>query len=146
MYSVKKEILVKYNVINDVFDYRDLDIEEDTLQMYSYFESSFINLYESYANIYNIKNYCFYINNEIKCNAFATKRKGYNIIGITNGYPILISKKLDKEYFRNIVLAGIPNDEPAREAYSDLYTDVYFDFSKFFIDCSINFTFRRPCR
>ncbi|MEK3662618.1 hypothetical protein NSQ29_23935 [Paenibacillus sp. FSL F4-0236] len=29
-----------------------------------------------------------------------------------------------------------------REAYNDLYADKYFDFSKFFIDCSIHFTFR----
>lgn len=111
MYSLKKQILVKHNIINDVFDYRDLDIDEATLQTYSYFESSFINLYESYANIFNIRDHCFYINNEIKCNAFATKRKGYNIMGITNGYPILISKKMDKEYFRSIVLAGLPNDK-----------------------------------
>jgi len=140
--SVRKEILVKYNVINDVFNYKDLDIENDKLQTYLYFENTFMDLYESYANIFNIRDYCFYINNAINCNAFATKRKGYNIIGITNGYPILLSRKMDKEHFVSIVLAGIHNKEPTREAYIELYQDKNFDISKFFIDCSINFTFR----
>ncbi|RXZ81921.1 hypothetical protein EBB07_13010 [Paenibacillaceae bacterium] len=142
MSPISKELLAKYKVIDDVFDYKGLDIEEELLQIYSYFESSFISLYENYANIFNIKDYCFYIKNNNKCNAFASKRKGYNIIGITNGYPILLSKKMDEKHFKNIVLAGINNDEPLREAYIDLYQDKEFDFSKFIIDCSIRFTFR----
>ncbi|THF75388.1 hypothetical protein [Cohnella fermenti] len=138
---VSKELLAKHNVIEDVFDYKDLDIDEKILKIYSYFENSFLELYGSYADLFKIKDYCFYIKDNNKCNAFALTRKGYNIIGITNGYPILLSQKLDEKYFRSIVLAGIGNDEPLQKAYIDLYEDREFVFDKFILDCSIKFTF-----
>lgn len=139
---INKELLAKHNVIKNVFNYQEYDLDEETLKIYSYFENEFVSLYESYSDLYNIKDCCFFIKNNNTCNAFASKRKGYNIIGITSGYPILLSKKMDKKHFNSIVLAGIYNDEPMQEAYIDLYQDENFDFEKFFIDCSIKFTFR----
>lgn len=139
MSLVKKESLVNYKVIEDVFEYRDIDPEIS--EVYAYFEKSFQELYESYASLFNINNYCFYIKSNNTCNAFASKRKGYNIIGITNGYPILLKRKLDKEYFKNIILSGIINEKLIAEAYYDLEEDSDFDFSKFILDCSIKFTF-----
>lgn len=136
---MKKELLVSYNVIEDVFEYHDIDPEIS--EVYAYFEKSFQNLFESYASLFNIKDCCFYIKSNNICNAFASKRKGYNIIGITNGYPILLKRKLDKKYFQSILLASIINEKPISEAYCDLDEDSDFDFSKFILDCSIRFTF-----
>lgn len=136
---VKKELLVNSKVIEDVFKYQDFDPEIS--EVYAYFENSFQKLFENYASPFNINNYCFYIKSNDTCNAFASKRKGYNIIGITNGYPILLKRKFDKRYFRNIVMAGILNDKLLSEAYCDLEEDSDFDFSKFILDCSIQFTF-----
>jgi hypothetical protein len=138
---VSKELLAKHKVIENVFDYHGLNIDGEILKIYSYFESSFLDLYESYADLFNIKDYCFYIKDNNKCNAFASKRKGYNIIGITNGYPILLSKKLDEKYFESTVLAGFINDKPLKEAYIDLCQDKEFVIGKFILDCSIKFTF-----
>ncbi|MGB4659803.1 MAG: hypothetical protein WBI07_11510 [Mobilitalea sp.] len=96
MNFVKPELLVKYKVIEDIFEYGDYDLDLETAELYSYFDNTFQNLFESYASLYNIKNCCFYIKSGNTCNAFATKKKGYNIIGITNGYPILLKKIFDK--------------------------------------------------
>lgn len=139
MSYVKKELLVKHKVIEDVFDYQGIDPEIS--YVYEYFENSFRNLFDNYASIFNINDYCFYIKNNDKCNAFASKKKGYNIIGITNGYPILLKRKFDKKYFKNILLAGILKEKTLFEAYCDLEEDSDFDFSKFILDCSIKFTF-----
>lgn len=142
MNFVSKELLAKHKVIDGVFNYRDLDIDEEMLRSYSYFESSFERLYESCAGAFKLKDCCFYIKDNNTCNAFASNSKGYNIIGITNAYPILLSKKLDKKYFKSIVFAGINSGEPLQEAYIDLCEDKEFDIGKFMIDCSIEFTFR----
>ncbi|MEG6522447.1 hypothetical protein [Desulfotomaculum sp. 1211_IL3151] len=139
MSSVKKELLLKHKVIEDVFNYQDFDSE--IADVYACFENSFQELFEDYASLFNIKDYCFYIKSNDTCNAFASKREGYNIIGITNGYPILLKRKFDKEYFKNILLAGIINEKPLFEAYCDLEEDTDFDYSKFILDCSIKFTF-----
>jgi len=139
MSFVKKDILIKHKVIENVFNYQCLDPE--ILEVYTYFENSFQQLFKDYASLFNIHDYCFYIKSDDKCNAFASKRKGYNIIGITNGYPILIKRKLDKKYFENILVAGIFNEKPLSEAFCDLAEDSEFDFSKFILDCSIKFTF-----
>lgn len=139
MSSVKKELLLKNKVIEEVFDYQDIDTE--IAEVYAYFENSFQKLFEDYASLFNINDYCFYIKSNDICNAFASKRKGYNIIGITNGYPILLKRKFDKKYFKNILLAGIINEKPLSKAYCDLEEDMDFDYSKFVLDCSIKFTF-----
>lgn len=139
MSFVKKELLIKYKVIESVFNYQYIDPE--IAEIYEYFENSFQKLFNDYASIYNINDYCFYIKSNDKCNAFASKRKGYNIIGITNGYPILLTKYLENKYFKNILLIAIINDEKVSKAYYDLEKDMNFNFSKFILDCSIKFTF-----
>lgn len=139
MSSVRKELLITDKVIEDVFDYQDFDPEIS--KIYSHFENSFQKLFDDYANLFNINNYCFYIKNDIRCNAFASNKKGYNIIGITNGYPILLKNKFSKEYFEYILLAGLLNEEPLSEAYYELYEDSNFDFNEFILECSIKFTF-----
>lgn len=139
MSSVKKELLVKHKVIEDVFNYQDIDPEIS--EVYEYFENSFQNLFDNYASVFNINDYCFYIKSNNKCNAFASKRKGYNIIGITNGYPILLKRKFNKKYFENVFLVGLINEKTLCEAYCDLENDSDFDFSNFMLDCSIKFTF-----
>ncbi|EGI5429922.1 hypothetical protein F9653_14900 [Listeria monocytogenes] len=136
---MKKELLVNNKVIEDVFEYQDIDPEIS--RVYAYFENSFQKLFENYASLFNINNYYFYIKSNDTCNAFASKRKDYNIIGITNGYPILLKRKLDKKYFEKILLTSIINDPNLSVAYSDLEEDSDFDFSKFILDCSIKFTF-----
>ena len=141
MSYVKPELLVKYNVIENIFDYRDFDLDLETSELYSNFGNTFQNLFEEYASLYNIKDCCFYIKSDDTCNAFAAKRKGYNIIGITNGYPILLKRIFDKKYFKSTILAGILNEKNISEAYCDLYEDSNFDLSKFILDCSIRFTF-----
>lgn len=136
---MNKELLVNNKVIEDVFDYKDIDPEIS--EVYAYFENSFQKLFENYASLFHINNYCFYIKNNNTCNAFASKRKDYNIIGITNGYPILLKRKFDKKYFENIIMTGIISTPLLSEAYCDLEEDSDFDFSKFILDCSIKFTF-----
>jgi hypothetical protein len=74
---VEKGLLIDNKVIEDVFKYRDIDSELS--QVYAYFKNSFQRLFESYASLFNIKDCCFYIQNNNTCNAFALKRKGYNI-------------------------------------------------------------------
>jgi len=139
MSFVKKELLFKHKVIENIFEYQDL--ESEVSEIYTYFENSFLDLFENYSNLFNINDCCFYLKNDCTCNAFARKRNGYNIIGITNGYPILMTKKLNKENFKNIVLVGISNEKHLSEAYCDLEENIDFDFSKFILDCSIRYTF-----
>ncbi len=139
MSFVKKELLNKHKVIENVFDFQYFD--QEIADVYAYFENFFQNLFEEYASLFNIKDYCFYIKSDDKCNAFAAKRKGYNIIGITNGYPILLKRKFDKKLFKNFFLVGLINEPLLSEAYCDLDEDSDFDFSKFILDCSIKFTF-----
>jgi hypothetical protein len=139
MSFVKKELLLKHKVIEDIFNYQDFDSE--IAEVYEYFEKFFQKSLEDYASIFNINDYCFYIKSNDTCNAFASRRKGYNIIGITNGYPILLKRKFDKEYFKYILLTGIINEKSLSKAYCDLEEDADFDYSKFILDCSIKFTF-----
>ncbi|MCK4261018.1 MAG: hypothetical protein KAX49_18730 [Halanaerobiales bacterium] len=139
MSFVRKELLIKHKVIEDAFDYQGFDPKIS--KIYAYFENSFQKLFDDYASVFNINDCCFYIKNDVRCNAFASKKKGYNIIGITNGYPILLKNKFRKEYFENILLAALINEKPLSEAYCDLYEDSDFDFSEFLLKCSIKFTF-----
>jgi len=73
MNFVKKELLISNKVIEDVFEYRDIDPEIS--EVYAYFDNSFQKLFANYASLFNINNYCFYIKNNNTCNAFASKRK-----------------------------------------------------------------------
>lgn len=137
---IDKEHLRKHNVIENVFIYEDLDLDERTRNIYKYFEKKFIESYRLSAEVFCIKEYSFYIKDSFQCNAFAIHRKGYNIIGITNMYPVLLSDKFDSKYFNNIIFNFLINNENIGLAYIDLCNDEKFDFGKFMLDCSIEFT------
>ena len=122
----------------DIFDYQYLD--SPLLDVYSYFHTKFTTLFDEYSTLYGIDNNYFYIQNNILCNAFAKKSSTRNIIAITNGYPIQINNKLSKSYFENIVALAFINEKDVAEAFCDLVEN-NFQFNKFFLDCSIQFTF-----
>lgn len=96
---------------------------------------------KEYADCFGIGNCCFYIQDNNKSNAFALRKKEYNIIGITNGYPILMNDKLSSKYFRNIALVGILNEPDISEAYCELINNNYFDLPQFILNCSLRFIF-----
>lgn len=143
---IDKEHLRKHNVIDNVFIYEDLDLDERTKNIYEYFENEFIELYRISAEVFSIEEYIFYIKDSFQCNAFAIHRKGYNIIGITNSYPVLLSDKFDSKYFNNIIFNFLINNENIGLAYIDLCNDEKFDFGKFMLDCSIKYTFGHEFR
>jgi hypothetical protein len=136
-----KEILINKGIIKSVFDYQELDT--DLIIIYKYFEEQFQSLFQSYADIFHLDNCAFYISTDYyRCNAFAGKLEGYNIIGITNAYPVLMKNKFDDKYFWNIVCIGFINEKPISDAYCDLYEDQDFKFNEFMLNCSIQYTFR----
>lgn len=61
MNFVSKEFFAEHNVIKGIFNYRDFDIDEEMLQIYSYFQSSFVSLYETRKGVFNLTDCCFYI-------------------------------------------------------------------------------------
>ncbi|WP_265716019.1 hypothetical protein, partial [Providencia rustigianii] len=84
------------NVIIEELGLDTLNINEyegKNFEVYKYFESEFEKLISINAELYGIEPVIFYIDNSTICNAFATKRNGYNIMGITKGYPILFGGK-----------------------------------------------------
>lgn len=140
MVYIDRKKLIEKKIINDWFDYQGLDMS--IIQLYQYYDNTFTNWFKGYADAYGIKNCCFYIQDNDKCNAFAQRKNGYNIIGITNGYCILMHNKLSSEYFKNIVLAGLLNEPDISEAYCDLIYVDHFDLIKFIQNCSSMFIFR----
>lgn len=143
---IDPKFLEKHGIVNKVFNYNDYDLEEEQLSIYKYFENEFINLYKDYAELFGIKEYTFYLMDNNSCNAYAMSKKGYNVIGITNSYPILISQKFHEKYFENIDSMNLFKDKEAVDACKKLIYDESFDFSKFFKDCSIKFTFGHEFR
>ncbi len=137
--SSLKNKLIKMEIIKDVFDYQGLD--DNLVYYYTYFEKKFQELLKNYADVYNLKNCFFYIKDGNFCNAFASKIQNYNIIGITNAYPILMKDKFDKKFFSNII-----NNKSISDAYADLYADPTFQFNDFMLDCTIQYTFSHEFR
>jgi hypothetical protein len=134
-----KEILIKKGIITDEFDYQDLDIE--LINTYKYFEKRFQELYQWNADRFHLDNCVFYICKDYKCNAHAVRMKNHNIIKITNGYPFFMKDKFDDKLFRNIIFICFINEKSVSDAYCDLYEDQNFEFNKFALNCSIQFTF-----
>ena len=127
-------------MISRAFDYQDLDA--DLITVYKYFEERFKGLFQSYADAFDLDNCVFYISEDYyRCNAFAGRIDNYNIIGITNGYPIAMKNKFDKKYFSNIICIGFINEKSISDAYCDLYEDQDFKFDEFMLNCSIQYTF-----
>ncbi|WP_088890673.1 hypothetical protein [Leptolyngbya ohadii] len=136
-----REISIKKGIIKSAFDYQELD--SNLIEVYEYFEEKFKNLYQSYAGIFCLDNCIFYISEDYyRCNAFAGIVQNHNIIGITNGYPILMKDRFDEKYFSNIVCIGFINEKIISDAYCDLYEDQNFKFDEFMLNCSIQYTFR----
>ncbi len=114
-----KEISIMKGVIKSAFDYQGLDA--DLIITYKYFEEKFKNLYQSYADIFCLDNCVFYISEDYyRCNAFAGRIEDYNIVGITNAYPVLMKDKFDDKYFSNIICIGFINEKSISDAYVDL--------------------------
>ena len=133
--------LVKWRVIEDYFDYQGLCLDAEQLRRYKYCEDKFEALFTDKAIQYKLRDYHFVINNDWACNAFARRNKGYNIIGITCAYPIIMSDIFDEKYFSSLILIGLMNDVSMSNAYADLYNLERFQLNKFMLDCSIQFTF-----
>lgn len=135
-----KEISIMKGVIKSAFDYQGL--EADLIITYKYFEEKFKNLYQFYADIFCLNNCVFYIREDYyRCNAFAGRSEDYNIIGITNAYPVLMKDKFDDKYFSNIICIGFINEKSISDAYVDLHEDQNFKFNEFMLNCSIQYTF-----
>jgi hypothetical protein len=144
MCFVTNEELVKNGIRLDTFDYHGLS--HDLARIYSSYENKFKKLFTDYSEVYNLKNCHFFIKNSNSCNASATTHNGFNIISITNGFPILMERKFNDDFFKSIVLVGLLNDTKISDAYVDLYEDPTFDIKNFILECSVNFTFHHEFR
>ncbi|WP_148763998.1 hypothetical protein [Dolichospermum sp. UHCC 0315A] len=133
-----KEILIEKGIIQ-VFDYQELDTE--LIDTYQYFEKKFQELYQLSADVFHLDNCFFYISNSYKCNAFAGIIENHNIIGITNGYPVLIKDKFNDKFFSNSLCIAFINEKSISDAYCDLHEDQNFKFNEFVLNCSIEYTF-----
>ncbi|MCB9326284.1 MAG: hypothetical protein H6571_21260 [Lewinellaceae bacterium] len=135
--------LAKYKIIDDPFDYQDLD--DELLTKYKHFEDEFERLYLGKLNQYKLKDCFFYIKNDFSCNAFARNKRGYNIIGITNGYAIQMFEAFDEKYFSSISILLLSlvnlNEVSITDGYADLHEINNFRVNKFMLDCSTQFTF-----
>jgi disulfide oxidoreductase YuzD len=133
--------LAEYKIIDNPFDYRDLDSK--VMSKYQYFEYKFEKLYLDKINRFKLKDCFFYIKNDLSCNAFARTKRGYNIIGITNGYAIQMLDAFDEKYFSNMSMLSLINlnDESIADGYSNLHKINDFRVDKFMLDCSTRFTF-----
>ena len=72
-----KNNLVKWGIIEDPFDYTNLD--EELVNKYKIFNNTFSELVKSYAEAFKINHSFFYIKNNRFFNAFAKSYKGYNL-------------------------------------------------------------------
>ncbi|MBD2568213.1 hypothetical protein [Anabaena lutea] len=133
-----KEILIEKGIIK-VFDYQELDT--DLIDTYNYFENKFQELYQCKADIFHLDNCFFYISNSYRCNAFAGRIENHNIIGITNGYPVLIKDKFNDNFFSNSLCIAFLNKKSISDAYCDLHEDQNFKLNEFVLNCSIEYTF-----
>jgi len=139
MKDIKKNT-IREGIIERAFDYQE---EEDAelISIYKYFEEKFQELYQSYAGIFHLDNCAFYIRKDYyRCNAFARKIDEYNIIAITNAYPVLMKDKFNDQ-FSNIICIGFINEKSISDAYCDLHEDPGFEFNEFMLNCSIQYTF-----
>lgn len=134
-----KSLLLKHGIITDIFDYEFLD--DELISTYNFFESRFEELFKSKAEIFKINDCHFYFKNGFGFNAFAKRFKGYNLIGVTNGYVIHTSKIFHDNYFQYISLAGLKAEKNLSDAFAYLEENLNFKFSTYMMNCSIEFTF-----
>ena len=134
-----KSLLLKHWIIADIFDYDFLD--DELIITYNFFESRFEELFKTKADIFKINDCHFYFKNGFGFNAFAKRFKGYNLIGVTNGYVVHTSNIFQEKYFKNIFLAGLKGEKKLSDAFTYLEENVNFEFSNYMMNCSIEFTF-----
>ena len=120
--------------------------DEDIVKVYNRFQSKFEDLIDLHSKIHNMDPVLFYIKDSFTCNAFAQRIQGQNIIGITQGYPILMNCKFTDELFEKIIFAAFLNEKDVSDAFADLYGSNDFNFSEYMLDCSIQFTFHHEFR
>lgn len=137
-----KKIIIKH-------DLKVLNTEgynEDIIKVYDKFQRKFEGLIKLYSSVFDIKPPMFYIKESLTCNAFAQRLDGQNIIGINQGYPILMSCKFTEELFSKILFAAFINEKEVSDAFAELYESKDFQFSEYMLDCSIQFTFHHEFR
>jgi hypothetical protein len=133
--------LAEYKIIDNPFDYQDLD--DDLVHKYQHFENKFEKLYVDKLNRFKLRDCFFYIKNDLSCNAFARSKRGYNIVGITNGYAIQMLDAFDEKRFSNISMLSLANlnQNNIADGYANLHEINDFRVDKFMLDCSTQFTF-----
>lgn len=136
--------LVKHKVIQDGFNHEGLD--EDISKKYIYFENLMNDEYKGYASTFKLSDCLFYINNDYRCNAFARRLKGYNIIGITCSYVMCMEKFFDRDIYKQILFLSSREGVTISAAYKELLEMPNFNFNQFILNCSIHFTFGHEFR
>lgn len=135
---------IRKHIELDIFDYSFLS--DELVNVYSTYEAKFKTLFEQYSDAWDLDNCYFYIRNSVSCNASAIKTGEFNLINITNGYPILMDKKFQDEFFKNLLFVALHNDKEISDAYCDLYENLGSELTDFILDCSIRFTFHHEFR
>lgn len=128
----------------DIFDYSFLS--DKLVNVYSTYETKFKALFEQYSDAWGLDNCYFYIRNSVSCNASAIKVGEFNLINITTGYPILIDRKFQSEFFKNLLFVALHNGKEISDAYCDLYEKFGSKLTEFILECSIKFTFHHEFR
>lgn len=118
----------------------------ETSKIYNYFHQEFKSLLNLSVEVHQMKPVVFYIKSSLSCNAFAQRIAGQNIMGITQGYPILMSAKFNDLFFEKIIFAAFYNDKDVSDGFAELYGSNDFKFSQYMLDCSIRFTFYHEFR
>lgn len=142
MDSEYRSFIEKYGL--DVLDTTGFDSELS--RIYNYFQQEFKSLLNWSVEFHQMKPVVFYIKNSLSCNAFAQRIVGQNIMGITQGYPILMNTKFSDQFFRKILFAAFYNDKDVSDGFAELYGSDDFKFSQYLLDCSIRFTFYHEFR
>lgn len=128
----------------NMFDYNSLS--DELVSVYSKYDNKFKNLFEQHSDAWDLDNCYFYIKDSNSCNASAIKIDGFNIINITNGYPILMNRKLQDKFFENLLFVALSNNKKISDAYFELHKNLGSELTEFILDCSINFTFHHEFR
>lgn len=126
------------------FDYSSLPT--DLKCIYASYENKFQSLFERYSEAWKLDNCYFYIKRSDTCNASATKFNGFNLINITNGYPILMNRKFQSDFFKNLLFVALINDRSISDAYVDVFEEFDSGLVEFINDCSVKFTFHHEFR
>lgn len=126
------------------FDYS--SIATDLKCIYASYENKFQSLFELHSNAWKLNNCYFYIKRSDACNASATKFNQFNIISITNGYPILMNRKFQIDFFNKLPIVALINDRSIYDSYVDVFKKFDTGLVQFINDCSVEFTFHHEFR